>query len=334
MDYYDPKFVPTPHGFYNTGSICYWNALLQSLISLPTFNRVLLANETALQKNEVAVALINYIKSVLDTNTNNITVNTNKFAKESSTVLTAIVKQLRRSRKHVDLQFGNRQESASEGFILLLEVLKSMDIERVFNNRYQLSSWCPHCNKEIMVTRDRSFQINLFYKEKPNDVEGFTKLIKQHPAPHEGYKCEDCSNVIDNGIRFHTLKMLREVVVVVFDKYLIKDMRWFPDRMQFPSTYGKPLTYKLISMIEHSGGLTGGHYWCRSYRPTSATNGKFYKFNDMNVSESNNNPDSSTYMLFYHVIDNNGNDGNDDGNDESGNDGNDGNDGKIGRAHV
>lgn len=302
MDYYDPQFVPPPHGFYNTGAICYWNALIQSLVSLPTFNRVLLANEAALQKNAVATSLIAYIKSTLESPTSDISVNTNKFSKSSAAILTSVIQQLRRARKHVELQFGNRQESASEGFVLLLDILKSLDIERVFNNRYQLSSWCPHCEKEIMVTRDRSFQINLFYKEKPATPEDFASLIKQHPAPHEGYKCESCNNTIANGVRFHTLKMLREVVVVVFNKYLSKDMRWFPAQMQFPSTYNKPLTYKLVSIIEHSGGLSGGHYWCRAYRPTSETDGKFYKFNDMTVTEDNSDPTVGTYMLFYHVV--------------------------------
>lgn len=303
MDYYDPQFVPAPHGFYNTGAICYWNALIQSLVSLPTFNRVLLAKEADLQKNSVATALISYIKSALESDTTDVTINTNKFAKESSAILTAVIQQLRRARKHLDLQFGNRQESASEGYVLLIEILKSLDIERVFNNRYQLGSWCPHCNKEIMITRDRSFQINLFYKEKPTTQESFTQLIHRHGATHEGYKCEGCGNTINSGVRFHVLKMLREVAVVVFNKYMSKDMRWYPEYMEFPSTYGKPLRYKLISIIEHSGGLTGGHYWCRAYRPTTANDGKYYKFNDMSVTESNCDPDPSTYMLFYHVVD-------------------------------
>jgi len=303
MDVYDAKFVPAPHGMHNTGAICYWNALIQSLVSLPTFNRVLLANEAALAKNGVATQLITYIKGVLESNSNDITVNTTRFAKSSTMILTALIQQLRRGRRHTDLQFGQRQESASEGFVLLIDMLKMNEIEHVFNNRYRLSSWCPSCDKEIMIVNDHSFQINLFSRERPQNADDFAKLVRTHTNIHEDYKCEECGETTKEGVRFHVLKMLREVMVIEFNKYMVKDLRWFPEQMRFKSTNDKYLTYKLISVIEHSGGLNGGHYWCRAYRPTSETEGKFYNFNDMSVKEDGPQPTPNSYMLFYHLWD-------------------------------
>jgi ubiquitin C-terminal hydrolase len=301
MEFYDPHSVPAPNGFFNTGAICYWNALMQSLVSLPAFNRAMLANEASFAKNPIANNIISYLRSALTTN-GDTGANTTKFATASNAILSAMITQMRKNRRFVDLEFGNRQESASEGFVLLLDMLKSPEVERVFGNRYKLSSWCPHCNEEIMVTTDQSFQINLFYSDKPTDSKGFRDLIMSHPDEHVGYKCEKCKNVIEKGVRFHTLKMLREIMVVEFNKYMSKDMRWFPREMEFPSTSGKPLKYKLVSIIEHSGGLSGGHYWARSYRPTSATEGKWYKFNDIGVSDADAEPSDASYMMFYHVV--------------------------------
>lgn len=301
MEHYDPKSVPPPNGFFNTGAICYWNALIQSLVSLPAFNRALLANEDKLSKNEIASAIINYLKESFES-TDDVETNTRKFANRSNLVLKALVAKMRKTHRFTNLEFGQRQESASEGFVLLIDMLNSKEIERVFHNRYSATSWCDTCKKTIMDTTDMSFQINMFFNNKPTDAESFKNQILKYASVHEGYKCEECDAITEKGSRHHSLKMLREVVVIEFNKYMIKDMRWFPEEMEFPSTYAKPLKYKLISIIEHSGGLSGGHYWCRAWRPTSPTDGKFYKFNDESVSDADSSPSTASYMLFYHVV--------------------------------
>ena len=57
--------------------------------------------------------------------------------------------------------------------------------------------------------------------------------------------------------------------------------------------------YDLMSVANHDGGLNGGHY----YAYVKNVNGKWYNFNDTNVSEMNkdNVVSESAYCLFYQI---------------------------------
>ena len=74
-----------------------------------------------------------------------------------------------------------------------------------------------------------------------------------------------------------------------------RKMNYFPLEMKFPGIGSSNISYKLVAQIEHSGGLNGGHYWCRAVRG----DGKIYNFNDTTVSSAAFSPSSGTYMLFY-----------------------------------
>ena len=57
--------------------------------------------------------------------------------------------------------------------------------------------------------------------------------------------------------------------------------------------------YDLMSVANHDGGLNGGHY----YAYVKNVNGKWYNFNDTNVSEmsKDNVVSESAYCLFYQI---------------------------------
>jgi ubiquitin C-terminal hydrolase len=86
--------------------------------------------------------------------------------------------------------------------------------------------------------------------------------LKIHPSEHDYYKCDECGERMVKFYRAERLKMLREIVVIIFNKFQSKENRWFPQELSFKAKDGKPsLKYKLVGKIEHSGNASSGHYW-------------------------------------------------------------------------
>ena len=84
----------------------------------------------------------------------------------------------------------------------------------------------------------------------------------------------------------------------------------FPDELDISGFLlgpkNKSLKYQLYAVSEHMGGMGGGHYTahCVVSEP-SQTTGKWYSFNDSNVSESNSAAAHNcyAYVLFYQRMD-------------------------------
>lgn len=60
--------------------------------------------------------------------------------------------------------------------------------------------------------------------------------------------------------------------------------------------------YELIAVSDHSGSLAGGHYTARGW---SASNGRWYSYNDSHVSQAAcpAAPSSTAYVLFFQSMD-------------------------------
>jgi hypothetical protein len=98
--------------------------------------------------------------------------------------------------------------------------------------------------------------------------------------------------------RIEKLKMLREIVVITFNKYYTKENRWFPETLEFGARGGGKLKYKLVGQVEHGGTMHSGHYYANALRGSS-----YKRFNDSFVGEADKKPTPSTYMVVYHIYD-------------------------------
>lgn len=121
--------------------------------------------------------------------------------------------------------------------------------------------------------------------------------MRIHPSECEYFKC-DCGEKMVKFYRAEKLKMLREVVVIIFNKFQMKDNRWFPQELTFGAKGGSTLNYRLVGKIEHSGTRFGGHYWAQSFRGKSWT-----RLNDSGVTVGNSAHSSDTFMVAYHIVD-------------------------------
>lgn len=205
-----------------------------------------------------------------------------------------------RGKRHEDLSF--RQCSASEGFIKLFDKICCTPAFHMFNVRYLMKIICPNCNQMALEKRDHGCHIELFDNRiNLQNEDDFTKYIHAHESELDEYKCEKCNTKFKKISRIEKLRMLREGVVILFNKYYKKINRWYPAEFKLPKGNNLYLRYELVATVEHSGGLGGGHYWARCRR-----NGKWYNFNDTSVREIPCVvPTPNTYMVFYHLVDDN-----------------------------
>jgi uncharacterized UBP type Zn finger protein len=288
--YYDPALAPEGFGLNNTGSICWFNSLLQMLLGLPALNRTILECETELSSNKLAKEYIKLLKATTGGSTGQQT----DTAGASATILEAFILRARQLKIRVNMGAG--QECADEGFVTFIELLKCKQVDRVFSNVYELIIDCTGCKRQVSTVRDEAFRIQLFTQVPLETKDLFCTFLRVHPSEVDYYRC-DCGSTMTKFFRTEKLKMLREIVVIVFNKFITKEVRWFPQQLTFKSREGPNLEYELVSKIEHAGTRMSGHYWAHSLR-----NGKWLCFNDSSVSAGSPYPSANTFLVAYHLV--------------------------------
>jgi len=262
----EPIFLPKPSGLYNTGSICYFNSLLQVLASCTSLHH---------WKSRS--------KSKLEDEFKDFITNSKVFDPMASSNLLNIF------RLQVP-NFGNGQESASEALTLLLNAIDNNSLNNRFIHRFKYNIKCMSCFYTTEIIKDHSILFELFHTTEVNED---SMLI--HKTLLSDYKCEKCNKI--GAVKTARLTMLSEIIICLFNVYYSKITHRFPDFLEFPGM-DEPLKYKIVGQIEHSGSLNGGHYWARALRDSG-----IYLFNDNSYSSSKIEPTSNTYIIVYHLID-------------------------------
>jgi ubiquitin C-terminal hydrolase len=305
---YDEKISLIPTGFINTGSSCYFNALLQSMLSCTSFIETLIKEkENVHPDNEVVKLFINYIeennkydKSVSDINS---------LSLYSKLIYEKMVNQLCKRKKNNIKEFMTGQQCVGEGFHYLLESMEKINpVQKLFLHRYKSLIYCIECKKWVSKVdclyslfeidpKLKSEQLEKFkdYHIKSNDMNSF---ISKQSSYVEGYKCNVCMKT-DDKFRINALIMIPEILVIMSKKYNLNKKldiyTKFPEHMEFNGDK-KKLYYTAVAQIEHSGGKNGGHYWAIVKR-----NGNWYNINDDIVVQSEFKPTNDTYVVFYHI---------------------------------
>lgn len=323
---YNENFCFTPIGFKNNGVICYFNSMLQSLLSCTSFIEKIIAEKSNNPVITHLKELINlHLELLIKQNKpdNNIE-HINKRIYDMSIIIWHDMFLLNRQ-KNKNFNF-NGQQCASEGFNNLINAIdECWSIRNLFTHRYNTNLYCFDCNKWVssvnnvnnIFTIEPELEIKQLEKfskfdEKENhifnelyDLNNIGRLnkymIKQNTFVDADYKCPKC-NKKGEKYKLNYLVMIPEILIVMSKKYdnnLEKKniMTDFPKYLLFRGNDGI-LKYEAVSQIEHSGNLNSGHYWSISKRKDD----KWYILNDMNVSESEFKPTENTYMVVYHLL--------------------------------
>lgn len=301
LDYYSKTYVPSAFGLVNNGSICYFNSLIQSLMSCSCLNKYLICYPDG--DNEIVNQYVQLYEKVKN----------GGVIGDTSKIWTALRNHIISGKDKARLMFtSGGQQCADEALKLLLESIGDNVLSR-FTVKYTNYIVCGNCRSRSDEQRDYNSFIKIIgneiqYAKNPTTVnvwqDQFQKYILKHHGIVEDYRCEKCN---DKSIkkRVHELRMLNEVIVVVLTKYGRKRMIYYPARLSFPKIGGGRMEYILVSQIDHFGSMGGGHYIARSVRTDDS--GKFHiaHLNDISVSPIIRGgfiPNENSYILFYHLV--------------------------------
>lgn len=277
---------PSAIGLTNTGVICHFNSLLQMLVSSTELADVM---EKITPGTKTAEKLKTFFKEYYGGNASSID------------VLRALMQDLSVRKKNVS--FGNSQESATEGLVLMLEMVEGPrelkhPLRDLFEHTYIMSVRCQACNQTVSQVRDAAIQFNTFVfdalENYPKTPEEYAQSIRCNITELHDYNCEKCGTKKAKAIRIHQLVKIGRLFVVVHNKYAVAKTRYFPERFELPGRDGKPLAFKQLAQVEHSGGLNGGHYWAKVLRKEGVMCA-----NDSCVSPDKFGPNSNVYVVLY-----------------------------------
>ncbi len=301
ITYKEHESLP-PSGFTNMGATCYFNAMLQSLLSCTSFVELCSSDEKT--DNDV----LNKINILI-----NLSKEKTPSHHMSPEIWKSMVLQLCVKNNINPRQYMNGQQCAREGFHKLLESIEEFtDIQDLFIHRYKNSIYCVKCKQFVSNVESiysifevqpnlKTEQLEKFKNEKYDCSKNMNSfLTEQYGYVDKGYICPKCK-CTNEKFKIDKLVMVPEILVVLAKKYRsgqkLNIVTEFPEKLTFNGNDGG-LNYTAVSQIEHSGGLNGGHYWSISKR-----NGKWYQLNDSSVTEvSGFKPTANTYMVFYHYL--------------------------------
>jgi ubiquitin C-terminal hydrolase len=225
--------MSTPTGLVNIGNSCYFNSLVQGLLSCDYFVEYIKINQ---ETDEIAKAFLQIYygntKSVSDL----LTLATKKFGGP------ALIK-------------SGQQEDAHETFMILIDNMDKK-VSQLFNVRHRAFIKCGECNKLTKRETEEEQPTELFLEHNINDKFNIISSMEIMPD----YKCEYCMTS-GKCILAKQLCRISPICMIIVKNY--QKQHTTPD---LPITFnindlsGNPMPYDVKSTIEHFGSMSGGHY--------------------------------------------------------------------------
>lgn len=293
---YNPYYTVSPFGLNNTGVICYFNSMLQCLISCTSVLEKFDTTPGLQTRNALCAA---FWKLITTARTNPADAHS-----MSPVVWSALITRMKASGKTFK-NFGSGQEDVNEGLTLFVDELDAPEIEQLFEHRYRTVITCGKCGNKHKIAADNIITGDIklcttFHFDEVKKAGGDLQqmIIKQSRDDLDGFACAVCK---DRSPKTESvrLSMTPEILVITLKKY---DGKWAidaPETITIPSNGDSPFQYRLVALSDHSGGQSGGHYWAHARRADD----KCYVLNDTNVSPINRLQSSlATYMIWYHAV--------------------------------
>lgn len=306
---FDKSFLVNPFGLNNTGVICYFNSLLQSLVSCPIFVETVLSSYEYLQQTNVGRALYVFVLNAK-----------NDKVPSSASILMALKLDMCKRLPHD--KFGQSQEDSAECLIKLLNMLDDPDkisptntnvlscnpISKLFYSRYITQVVCNKCSHKTEPKSEKHliYRVNTTNKsivQFPKNPTDFGISMVKYASVTDEYKCDNCSEINTCYVTYK-LTYIPEIIVVSFINIYTDEFTGHSHESYVPESIILPghendLMFKSVAQIAHYGNRSGGHYISYGLR----SNNKYYQFNDNSISAAHAQVGlkntQNIYMSFY-----------------------------------
>ena len=279
-------------GLNNTGVLCWFNSLLQGLFSCKYF--VSIIENIDGEANPLVSDLQKIIKVMEAGNTK---------ACDSCYALRSLLQQLKEKEGDRYNSLSSAQQSASEGFTLLLDYIDSKPLNIAFMHKYEERIVCIQTG-EIESKKDGFNNQFMVFDETELQKSGLADYIKYHEHDLHDYKSEKRNtNPAHKYKRVYALKYLPKVVVLLLNRYYTDGHGRhrprnpnisLPAEFEMPSVlFNGAMVYKKVAEVDHLGGLGGGHYISKVMR-----GGEAYLCNDSITTDYRLGTSPNTYITF------------------------------------
>jgi ubiquitin C-terminal hydrolase len=295
---YNLAYVPNAQGISNAGNSCYFNSLIQCLLSCPSIYQVL---KTTKYDNRFAQVLLSLYENAL----------ASKDIFEIVKTLWSMIINISNSKNNKYPMRLYQQGDSHEGLLMFMTAFETIpEVHRLFVHRYLNIIFCDNCKKNVVEKREDNLVFEVQANLKNMQIEKFKSIdeyynvemnLEDFLRKQNGYVadfiCPECKNKCEK-FRSTTLVMIPEILPVVIKKYEEKVVTNFPAKLVFLAKGGtKKYHYDLVAQSEHSGSMSGGHYWAIVKRADG-----WFVTDDSSVRMSNYGPTTNSYLIFYHFV--------------------------------
>jgi ubiquitin C-terminal hydrolase len=261
-----------PLGFANFNSICYFNALMQCLLSSQIFQRC--------AKESGDLLFNNFFDNIKEGKWDNFF--TTRFLES--------------------IPGGNLpNQSSSEYLLLLIEALK---IDQLFEYQHLVRRTCLGCGV-ISEVMDKS--TDLLLHNNMTEFFEYSEVINGVACDKCCLTKEQRVDIKQERL----LRSIPPLIVISLNKYFEKTKFYYPPYFKIDVPSGRAseqhkmteetnvIEYTLVATLDHFGSLGGGHYVSRVLRTDQDGQKKGFLINDSSTQPSELNCVDNSYMLFY-----------------------------------
>lgn len=293
---FNRNFLISKFGMYNNSTMCYFNSMIQSVLSCPSVVEYILRVMNTSGVN----LIINLLGRIIE--------NGEKISIEYNLELfNEFLRQLKK--KYPKLNFGFTQEDAGEMFVILLDLLNDNYLNCMFQHTYKCNIFCMDCRKSKDLADDVSYyftvdineikNFSLSSKMDSNSTNELNKFIRNNYSKLEGIKCSLCKG--KDVIKTNRLITAPTIIMIIFNKYKEKIEYVYPSTLSFSNRLSDVKTshhYRVVSSVHHNGNTNFGHYYAKCLRKSGVFN-----LNDTSFISGDLSPEANSYIVLYHYTD-------------------------------